>query len=178
MRTAKFAIPLVVLGLVSVSPVLADDGPGAAAPGPHHWQMPSKEEMAAWHKQRCDDHYAHAAGRLAYEEAKLDVTGAQRPLFDSWRDSVLHNAQARKDSCLAHQGGPGEHVSVVERTARMEKRLEERLAALRSEQPALDALYQSLTPEQKVLLDEHRHHFGDRHGDHHGGPMDHRDMGH
>ena len=43
-------------------------------------------------------------------------------------------------------------------------------------EPALDALYQSLSPEQKALLDRQRGHFGNHQGG--GGPMGHRDMAH
>lgn len=157
-------------GLMSVTPALAQDAADGAKPAMgHHWQAPSPQDMAAWHKQMCDDHYAHAAGRLAFVEAKLDVTDAQRPLFDRWRDVVLHDAQARKEFCLAHQHVAGEQHSIVERTAMMQKRLETRLAAMRSEEPALDAFYQSLAPEQKAELDHAHHGFGRGHegGMHH-----------
>jgi len=168
MAIRKFAIALASLGLMSASPVLAQettDGANAA----QHWQRPNPADMAAWHAQRCNDHYAMAAGRLAFVEAKLGITDQQRPLFDHWRDSVLQTAQARKSECLAHPFTPGEHHSVLERTAMMEKRLESRLAALQSQQPALAALYQSLTPQQKTEFD---HAHDGRHGhDGHGGPM-------
>ena len=165
MAIPKFAIALAALGVLSVSPTLAQDAAGNA--NPHHWQMPSPADMAAWHAQMCNDHYAQAAGRLAYIEAKLSITDAQRPLFDHWRDAVLQNAQSHKSECLAHQFTPGEHHSILERTAMMQKMLEGRLAALQSEQPALAALYQSLAPAQKAELDESHRGFGHDRG--HGG---------
>ena len=178
MAIRKFAIALAALGAISLSPALAQDATDGANAKPHHWQMPSPADMpadmAAWHARMCDDHYAYAAGRLAFIEAKLSVTDAQRPLFDHWRDAVLQNAQSHKSECLAHQFTPGEHHSILERTAMMQKRLESRLAALQSEQPALAALYQSLAPAQKAELDESHHGFG--HG--HGGPMRHQDDAH
>jgi len=167
----KFAISAAALSLISLSAFAQDAPGGQQAPMGHHWQMPSPEQRAAWHQQRCNDRYAFAAGRLAFVEAKLNVTETQRPLFDRWRDVVMHEAQARKDECLAHQPTPGEHHSVVERNELMQKRLEHRLAALREEAPALDAFYQSLSPDQKAELDKahHGHHFGHR------GGMMHRD---
>jgi hypothetical protein len=167
----NFGIAFAMLGLISVSPTLAQDMKDGANATPHHWQMPSKEDMAAWHAQRCNDRYAHAAGRLAFVEAKLDITDAQRPLFDHWRDAVLQDAQSRKSECLAHQFTPDEQRSIVERTAMMQKRLEGRLAALQSEQPALVALYQSLAPQQKTEFDQSHHEFGRGHG----GPMHHHE---
>jgi hypothetical protein len=173
MALRKFAIALAALGLVFVTPALAQDATDGANAKQHHWQMPSPAEMAAWHAQICNDHYARAAGQLAFVEAKLDITGAQRPLFDHWRDAVLQNAQAHKSECLAHSFTPGEHHSVLERTAMMEKRLEGRLAALQAQQPALEALYQSLSPQQKAEFDESHHGFRHGHDGHdgHGGPM-------
>jgi hypothetical protein len=172
MAIRKFAIALAALGLAAVSPALAQDATDGTNMQPHHGQMPSPAEMAAWHAQRCNDHYARAAGQLAFVEAKLDITGAQRPLFDHWRDAVLQNAQAHKSECIAHPFTPGEHHSVLERTAMMEKHLESRLAALQAQQPALEALYQALSPQQKAEFDQSHHGF--RHGrDGHGGPMMH-----
>ncbi len=167
MSIKKVTVPFLTMGLILASPALAQDAANASS---HQWHKPSKEDMAAWHKRSCIDHYARAAGRLAYTEAKLDVTAAQRSAFDRWRAAVLHSAQARKDECLAHQGEHDKNTSVVERSAMMQKKLESRLAALRSEQPALEALYQSLTPEQKTQFDQRGHRFGKRgHG-----PMQHR----
>jgi hypothetical protein len=165
MGIRKFAIAFSTLGLITFSSALAQDATDGA--NAHQWKMPTKEQMAAWHTQRCNDRYAHAAGRLAFIEAKLNITEAQRPLFDHWRDAVLQNAQSRKSECLAHQFTPGEQHSILERTATMQKRLESRLAALQSEQPALAALYQSLAPDQKTQFDQPHHGFG------HGGPMHH-----
>jgi hypothetical protein len=172
-----FAISVAALTLVALTPSFAQEAQsGAPAPIAHHWQMPGPDQMAAWHKQGCEDHYARAAGKLAFLEAKLGITDGERPTFDHWRDIVLHEAQSRKETCLAHQFTPGEHHTVLERTAMMEKRLEMRLAALKAQEPALDALYQSLSPEQKTEFDhQHQgHHFGF----HHGGMMQHGDEGH
>jgi LTXXQ motif family protein len=172
-----FAISIAALALASLTPSFAQEAQsGAPAPMGHHWQMPSPDQMAAWHKQRCDDHYARAAGRLAFIEAKLGVSESQRPTFDRWRDIVLHEAQSRKETCLAHQFVPGEQHTAIEREAMMEKRLETRLAALKAQEPALDALYQSLSPEQKAEFD-HQHH-GQHFGFHHGGMMQHGDEAH
>jgi hypothetical protein len=169
------AISVAALTLACLTPTFAQDAPGGdPASAGHHWQHPSPDQMATWHKQRCADHFARAAGRLAFLEAKLGISDSQRPAFDRWRDIVLHEAQSRKETCLAHQFVPGEHHTILEREAMMEKRLETRLAALKAQEPALEAFYQSLSPEQKTEFD-HQHRG---HGFHHGGMMQHGDEGH
>lgn len=130
----------------------------------HEWHKPSADEMAAWHAHMCNDRYAHEAGRLAYLEASLSVTDAQRGAFDQWRDAVLNSAKSHSAECLAHTQMPDHVPSVLERNAMMQKMLESKLAALQSERPALEALYQSLTPEQKKLFDREGGHFGHHHG--------------
>jgi hypothetical protein len=143
------------------APVWAETGPDGA--GAHAWHKPSPEEMAAWHTQMCKERYAHAAGRMAYLQASLGITDAQRGAFEQWRDTVLSAAKSHSDSCLAHQPIQGQMHDALERNARMEKMLETKLAELKSERPALEALYSSLTPDQKKLFD----HEGDHHHGHH-----------
>lgn len=149
------------------APVALAEAPADGA-APHAWHQPTPAEMAAWHARRCNDRYAHQAGRLAYLEASLSVTDAQRGAFDRWRDAVLSTAKSRSEACLAHNWTPGQFPDALERNARIQKRLEERLAALRTERPALEALYQSLTPDQKKMFDHEGGHFGHHHG-HFGG---------
>lgn len=158
------------------APAFAATAPDVA--GPQAWHKPTTEQMAAWHAQMCKDRYARRAGRMAYLEAALSITDAQRGAFDQWRNLELSAAKAHSDACLAHKAPmmDGHQPSIVERQAMMEKRLQDRLAGLQAERPALEALYASLTPEQKKLFDHmggrfgHRHdgHFGDEFGGEHG----------
>lgn len=118
-------------------------------------EMAGNFDPAAWHKQMCTDRYAHNVGRVAYIEAKLSLTDSQRPLFDGWKQTVLGSAKARESTCLASQPHMGERHdrSVIERQARMQQRLQSRLADLTAEQPSLKALYDSLSAEQKQVFD-------------------------
>jgi len=157
------------------TPVLAQSAPADGA-GQHAWHKPNPEEMAAWHARHCNDRFAHEAGRLAYLEASLGITGAQRGAFDQWRDAELSAAKAHSESCLAHQPMQGQMHDALERNAHMQKMLEAKLAEMRSERPALEALYASLTPDQKKLFDHEgghhhgHHHMGERFGEHREGP--------
>ena len=124
-----------------------------AADRPH--EMAGKMDMAGWHKQMCTDRYAHNVGRVAYIEAKLSLNDTQRPLFDGWKQTVLGSAKSRESACLArqpHMGGMHGH-SILERQARMQEMLRNRLADLTAEQPSLKALYDSLSPEQRRVFD-------------------------
>jgi len=150
---------------------------------PHAWHKPSPEEMAAWHTQMCKGLYAREAGKLAYLQADLSITDAQRGAFDQWKSVVLSSAKAHSDACLAHTAdGRHEHHDALERNAQMEKHLEAKLAELKAERPALESLYASLTPDQKALFDRaagHHHghhmggHMGERFGQGHGGWQQH-----
>lgn len=135
----------------------------------HAWHKPSPEQMAAWHAERCKSHYARVAGKLAYLQADLSITDAQRGAFDDWKGVVLSSAKAHSDACLARADDGQQHMhhDALERTARMEKMLEARLAQLKAERPALEHLYASLTPDQKKEFDRAEA-FGHHHGHHMG----------
>jgi hypothetical protein len=130
----------------------------------HHGQKPNAEQMAAWHAHMCTDHYAMAAARVAFLEAKLSISAEQRPAFNRWRDVLLSDARARQAACAAHTPEMGHPTSALDREAMAEKMLSEKLRALQAQRPALESLYQSLTPEQKIAFDEGEHHHMHRHG--------------
>jgi hypothetical protein len=138
---------------------------------------PTEAELASRRAERCENLSALAAGRLAYMEARLNLTAAQRAAFTRWRDIRLAAAKRMATTCAAAPArGPGRGMgraagqpantqaappSPVERMAREETRLRQRLADLTAERPALEALYNSLTPEQRQKF---RPETGGRHG--------------
>ncbi|MGN6516049.1 MAG: Spy/CpxP family protein refolding chaperone [Rhizomicrobium sp.] len=125
-----------------------------AADRPHD-RAAENVDPVAWHKQMCVDRYARNAGRVAYIEARLSLTDNQRPLFDNWKKTVLGSANAHESECLARQPHMGEMHghSILERQARMRQMMQRRLADLTAEQPSLKGLYDSLSPEQRLVLD-------------------------
>jgi len=159
---AAFALPL----LWGPAAFAQEGNPGD---GGHRWH-----NRGEWQQQRCTDRYARKAAHLAYLEAKLALTDAQRPAWTKWRQTQLDAADQRKSSCLQHQEKKeGEKPTVIEREARAEKWLSARLAQLQASKPALQALYDTLTPEQKAEFDRSAHHG--HHGWHHHGQ---REEGH
>ena len=110
-------------------------------------------DLAAFHKPRCEDGYARAVGRMAYMETRLDLTGPQQSLFSAWRSTRLGIAKRQADACAQRDvSQSGQEISPVDRMARMEDRLKQRIADLDAERPAFAALYNALSPDQRKAL--------------------------
>ena len=163
---------LAALSMAWATSALAETAPpngSMSQPGFHH----RIQDPVAWHKEKCVDHYARRAGRLAFLEAKLNLTDAQKGPWNAWRQAELDDAAKMRDACLANlPANPGTPPTILEREARIEKMMGARLAAMQSSRPALESLYAVLTPDQKAVLDHMA--MGHRHGWHrHGMMMDH-----
>lgn len=144
------AIPLLLVTSAMAQTTAPNDNP-PPQPGMHHWMM---QDPVAWHKEMCGNRYARLAGRLGFLEAKLSLTDAQRPLWNTWRQAWMDDASKMKDACLADTPPqPDKPPTVVELDARREKMLSAELAGLQARRPALEALYAALTPEQKTTFD-------------------------
>ena len=114
-------------------------------------------DFATLHKSMCEDRAARAAAKLAYVEAKLNLTEAEKPLFAKWRQAVLDATAKQKTACLAEAPPkPDARPTVLEREQREEAMLSARLQLLQSTRPALQAFYDSLTEAQKDSFD-HMH---------------------
>ena len=121
--------------------------------------MTDTGDRAARRRQRCEDSYARAVGRVAYLETRLALTGAQQPLFSAWKAVRLDIAKRRADDCAQRSGTTDRaNLTPVDRMDRMEDMLKRRLADLSAERPAFAALYDALTPDQRQALS------GDRRG--------------
>lgn len=162
-REASMVCKLIVTGvavaiLAGSSAFAQSDPPPAnptlapSAPGEHR----------DWHRGICVERFARLAGRLAYLEAKLELTAEQRPLWDNWRGTVSAGATNQRDLCQQFIAQP-EHPTIVERQARFGQIAAARAQTLQTAQPALEALYQALSPAQKAVLDHPMNGEG-RHG--------------
>lgn len=177
MSSLKILLATAAIAAFAAPVAFAQSAPpadGAQQQPMHAWHKPNLEEMAAWRAERCKSHYARVAGKLAYLQADLQITDAQRGAFDQWKGIVLSSAKERSDACLAHtaEGHEMHGHDAVERNAHMQKMLEGKLAELKAERPALESLYGSLTPDQKKEFDRaeahHGHHMGHGDGEHFG----------
>jgi len=159
------AIPILIGTAALAQSVQSSDQP-APMPGMHRFM----NDPVAWHKERCGDHYAGLAGRLAFLEAKLELTDTQRPAWNAWRQARMDDAAKQRDACVADvPAQPHARPTILEGEARMEKTLSARLAGLQARRPALEALYAALSPEQQKVLDR----MGAPHGHEHGGEWHH-----
>ena len=110
-----------------------------------------RQAMGSNPQQKCIDRLAWRAARLAYVEAKLDLTPEQRPLWDKVQ-AVAQSAE-QKERQLCGQLTPSPEATVLERIDRAQQFLSARLEALQAAKPAVQALYQALTPEQREVFD-------------------------
>jgi hypothetical protein len=108
-------------------------------------------EMAP--EARCKERFAREAGFLAYLGAKLDLTAQQQTLWDTYQKAMLDAATKQRQTCLENSLGPESHSTALERRDHLQKLLQARLDGLQSTHAPLEALYQSLSPEQRHLLD-------------------------
>jgi hypothetical protein len=134
-----------------------DGGPGRwlrgeGGPQMHGWR-------GRWHhtmsnrdpKEWCEDRLAWRAARRAYAEAKLNLTAEQRPLWDKVQSAAQAEEQKERQLCSAIK--PGGDSTLLDRLDRMQRFLSTRLEGLQSAKPAVQALYQALTPEQRAIID-------------------------
>ena len=125
--------------------------------GPGRWPMMRRMMMDRMHgmmrrdpQEWCLDRLAHRAARYAYIEVKLNLTAEQQPLWDKVQSAAQTEEHQERQLCAALK--PGAEPTVLERMDRMQQLLQARLNGLQAGKPAVQALYQALTPEQQAIL--------------------------
>jgi len=126
---------------------------GEGGPGMHGWRgmMMHRMMMHRDPKERCEERLAWRAAMRVYTEAKLDLTPEQRPLWDRAESIAQTEQQKERQLCAALK--PGGDTTMLDRLDRMQQFLSTRLEALQAAKPAVQALYQALTPEQRAIFD-------------------------
>jgi hypothetical protein len=175
MKTSSI-VALVAVAIVGATAAWAQTAPEAPKGPPGKPGEHARSFDPARAKNMCADRYAHSVGRLAYLEAKLDLTTAQKPLFQKWEQTVLGSAQKGRDDCVAKVAAfkPGARPTVLDRESRMETMLTAKLDAMKAQRPAMEALYASLTPDQQAQLNRPMHGGMSGHHGPHGMDGDHR----
>ena len=142
------------LQYAQAGPMSADSGehgmPGHDGPGMRGWPMMRRMMMRGDPQERCTDRLARRAARLAYVEVKLNLTAEQRPLWNKVQSAA--QAEGQKEAQLCASLKAGAEPTMLDRLDRMQQFLSARLEGLQSERPAVQALYQALTPEQQAIL--------------------------
>jgi LTXXQ motif family protein len=101
----------------------------------------------------CKERFAREAGFLAYIGAKLDLNAQQQPLWGTYHQAMMDAATKQRQACVENILPPDSHLTVLERRDRSQKMLQARLDRLQATRPSLEALYQSLSPEQRRVMD-------------------------
>ena len=121
-------------------------GPGMMQGGPGGWgRMMGMRGMMG-------DPAQHMSGRLAFIEAELGITDAQRTLWDAYADAV-RDAAGSMSSMHERMIAMDTLPALPERLAFMEEMMSTHLAALQTVREEATALYEALSPEQKETAD-------------------------
>jgi LTXXQ motif family protein len=126
--------------------------PGMGREGHRGWM---REAMNRSPRERCEDRLARRAGVIAYTVTKLNLTAQQKPLWDKVNTQIQANADKERQICakLPNEAGQQGQETFLDRLSRREQFLQARLQSLQATRPAVEALYNSLSPEQKAVLD-------------------------
>jgi hypothetical protein len=161
---AAIAAPVLGWSADETEPLIAQAGPdrpgmgggmmdrmGGERHGPGGW-LHRMMQMSP--QQRCEEHLARRAGMIAYVAAKLNLTAEQKPLWDKLQTVLQANADKERQLCagLKSAGERGQET-VLDRLNRHEQFLSTRLQGLQQAKPAIEQLYQVLSPEQKAIAD-------------------------
>ncbi|MDE2184160.1 MAG: Spy/CpxP family protein refolding chaperone [Alphaproteobacteria bacterium] len=155
----RILFPVLAALALSAGAVLAQDAPAPAAnpanarPMAQHFDRARMQQHLA---QMCTNHYARAVGHMAALEVQLQLTPAQKPLFDRWKNTVLASAKDRSTRC-GDMELPDHRPTLVEAEKLHLKMMQGRLDDLRTQMPALEALSASLNDAQQRVLTHAAH---------------------
>jgi hypothetical protein len=134
-------------------------GPGMTGPG-----MMGHGDWAPWMMGLGRHHgmmmapgmiQAFAEGKLAFLKSLLGITEAQSGPWNAFAEVVRAQAKSMAESQQKRMPVPGQpEVTLPQWVDLHLQMMEEHLAALKKIKPALDALYQALTPEQRQKADQ------------------------
>jgi hypothetical protein len=175
-RSSLVGAAMVAAAAVAVPVIAWSQAPSAAPPGAAGAVGPGHEGAGGagregmhrgWERwarnvspqQACVDRIARRAGFIASIGFKLNLTADQKPLWDK----VVAAAQAGEDSqrklCegLPANAQDRGKLTALDRLHHREQVLQAQLQGLQQAEPAVQALYDKLTPEQKAILDHPFH---------------------
>jgi hypothetical protein len=186
-RPLMFAVPATAVfslvaaaGLAWTSPAAALDSGSddplemaqatpPAAPPPAAGGQERRERAAFNPKAFCLDRVAHRAGARAYLKVRLELKPEQMTAWNAFAKAADDADVKETTRCNALPTDMKERPNFVDRLGREEDAMKARIERIEAVKPTLLAFYNTLSPEQKVVLDRPRGMMG-REGHHHGGP--------
>lgn len=95
----------------------------------------------------------YAQGRIAFLKAELAITDAQAKVWEDYANTLKKNMESMQSMRQSMMSAQSEKTPVARLDAHI-KAMEGRLQALKDVKPALGALYDSLSDDQKKKADE------------------------
>jgi hypothetical protein len=113
-------------------------------------------------KAACEEHIARRLGNRAYLKSRLDLKPEQVTAWNTFERAADEASAKEKAKCASLPTEMKTPPSFADRFNLREGRMKTRLDSLEAVKPSLMALYATLTPEQKAILDRpmmggHRH---------------------
>ena len=110
-------------------------------------------------QQACIDRIARRAGFVASIGFKLNLTPDQKPLWDKViaANQTADDAQRKLCDALPASKEDFGKLTVLDKIKHREQVLQARLQGLQQAEPAVQALYDKLTPAQKAIVDHPFH---------------------
>lgn len=138
------------------SPAAAPDHPDRGMMMHHGWGRWGKDESP---QQACQDRVAKRAGFVAYIGAKLNLTADQKPLWDKVvaATQAAQANEAKTCAALPASADARDKETIIDKMDHRQAMMQAQLQGLQQIEPAAQALYQVLTPEQKAIVDHPFH---------------------
>jgi hypothetical protein len=119
-----------------------------------HWAMMSMMHGGMMHGGMMGGQpFQHVEGRLAFLKTELKITSAQEGVWGKFADAVRQVAQTMKAS-YAQAGQASGPTGAAAALDGYERRLTQRLEAVRTIKAAFTPLYAALSDDQKKVADE------------------------
>jgi hypothetical protein len=110
-------------------------------------------------QQACVDRIAKRAGFVTTIGFKLNLTADQKPLWDKVvaASQAAQTNEAKTCSVLPASADDRGKQTIIDRMNHRQAMMQAQLQGLQQTEPAVQALYQLLTPDQKALVDHPFH---------------------
>ena len=162
LAVAAVAVP--VLGWSQSPPPPPPGAPAVPGDPDHPGAGPGRDGMIhrGWERwahvspqQACVDRLAKRAGFVASIGFKLNLTADQKPLWDKVLVATQAAADGERKLCdtLPAKAEDRGKETMIDKLHHREQMLQAKLQGLQQAEPAVQALYDKLTPEQKAILD-------------------------
>jgi len=140
-------------GGLDSAPQIAQATPPAASP-PAAGGGPERRMRPAFSPQKmCVEHVARSIGNRAYLKARLDLKPEQMALWSTFEKAADEVSTKEKAACASLPTEVKTPPNFADRFNMRESMMKQRYDSMEAVKPSLMALYASLTPEQKEILD-------------------------